>query len=451
MSLYKTSASPNLVSANGASGDFFIEEFHALLSARTGLHIRVKDQDALAAQLAARRAALGMDARVYLALLERGDTQSVEWAHLMPLLTNGESYFERDRGQFALLRDTLLPELIAAKSAVGERVLRVWSAGCSTGEEAYSLAMAAQTVMPPGWKVRVWGTDINGAALQAARRGVYGEWSFRGVETTTRARFFRSAPGGFEPIPALRDAVTFEHCNLAASDWPDAARGLTDMDLIVCRNVLIYFDRAALAGVVARFGRTLRAGGLLLTGHAELHDQNPAPLRVRLFRESLVYQKDAATRPAPPVLAPRAIEAAPAPRELPTPTVPCPCKSADEWLADAGAHADAGRHEDAARCCRSALATDAAHVGAHLLWARVAIEQADFEQAKTLLRKGIYLAPSEAEAYAELGALYQREGNGARARQLWAHALELVRGTANDALETHLQALLSPATGHTLP
>ncbi len=466
--------------------DASLQAFCDLLGARTGLQVRDKDRASAARTLAGRAQVLRISAAVYLQKLRIEKVDGAEWTHLMPLLTNGESYFERDKGQFALIRDTILPDLIQRRGRDGEKTLRLWSAGCSTGEEVYSLAMVTHAALPRGWKVTILGTDINMEALQRARRAVYGAWSFRGVEPTTRDRYFCEVGGGYEVVPELRERVTFAFCNLSASDWPDAERGITDMDLIVCRNVLIYFQRTIVAQVLSRFTRTLRAGGYLLTGHAELHDQNVAPLRTRLFPTSTAYQKEGGEPKGltPPRPLASSNTATHSPRDsasnftpmgtgllstrertgeagrlhphLPSRTVPpAPIpknetKTADEWCANAQRHADGGRYEEAIECCRNALALNASHPDAYLVWAHIAEERGQMTQAKELLKKVIYLAPSRAEAYVALGAVYEREGDGARARQMRVSAqkvLQLLTGSGATSpliteLTRHVEQLL---------
>ncbi|BCM92582.1 chemotaxis protein methyltransferase [Abditibacteriota bacterium] len=468
--------------------DASLQAFCELLGARTGLQVRDKDRASVARALADRCEALRMTATAYLQKLRIDKVDGVEWVHLMPLLTNGESYFERDKGQFTLIRDTILPELIERRRGTGDQTLRLWSAGCSTGEEVYSLAMATEAVLMRGWKATILGTDINAEALKKARRGVYGAWSFRGVETATRDHFFRAVPGGFEVAASLRGRVTFEFCNLSADDWPDTERGIADIDLIVCRNVLIYFQRAVVAGVLSRFARTLRPGGFLLTGHAELHDQSVAPLKARLFPASAAYQKEGEApssivpphppgftgvttplfRPVTPRLTPTGTgslltneQTVKTPTLRPSisrpsasPPIASKPKTADEWCALAQRHADSGRYNEAVECCRNAIGIDPSRADAYLLWAQIAEEREQLIEAKELLKKVIYLTPEQAEAYVQLAAIYEREGNTARARQMRVSALKLLQSLAapseNDTeLKRHVQELLGEGDNST--
>lgn len=449
--------------------DASLRAFCDLLGARTGLQVRSKDLSHTADILARRCRTLKTSVPEYLKhLLSQRDDQG-EWTLLLPLLTNGESYFERDKGQFELLRTKILPELIERRRATGENVLRLWSAGCSTGEEAYSLAMTVDSVLPSGWSAAIMGTDINLKSLQKARVATYGAWSFRGVAPATLGTYFRPTEGGQQIVPSLRRQVTFEFCNLSAPNWPDPKRGIHDLDLILCRNVLIYFQRPVVADVLSRFVRTLRPGGILMTGHAELHDQNLSALRTRLFAESAVYQKTEETNGVPiatssplPVEVSRPLKTkialTPSSRlsplrpstfvksvssSQPVSSEPAPKqKTVQNWGEKARLHANRAEYEKALDCCQRAIQADATCADAYLVWAQICEEQGQGNEAKNLLRKVIYLTPSHVEAYAELAAIYEREGENVRARQMRVTGLEILLALPSSVLTPQRNALL---------
>ena len=189
----------------------FLYRIEQLISARAGLQLRPREREALRGTLAARMAALHLrHADEYHQLLQAGtsDAES-EWEQLMARLTNNESYFFRDKGQMALLRERILPELIARNQAT--RTLRLWSAGCSTGEEPYSLAMLVDELLPQretasgaDWEIVILGTDIDGPALEQARRGIYGSWSFRTMEPELQQRCFHRQEDGWQVAEASR-------------------------------------------------------------------------------------------------------------------------------------------------------------------------------------------------------------------------------------------------------
>jgi chemotaxis protein methyltransferase CheR len=184
-------------------------------------------------------------------------------------LNLGETYFFRDAAQVQALEQRILPELIRRRWR--QRRLRVWSAGCSGGEEAYTLALLLHrlTCGLPGWTVSVLGSDINGCSLRRAGRGVYRPWSLRGVPPSVRAAYLRPHAEGVEVAPHIRAMVRFEWLNLAGDGYPSAQTDTVAMDLIVCRNVLLYFGAAEARAVLRRFSAALGEGGWLLLGQVE--------------------------------------------------------------------------------------------------------------------------------------------------------------------------------------
>ena len=402
------------------------DDFFALIAARTGLAIRAKDREIVALALVARIRASGLSATAYLALLsEKSARPDDEWRVLTPALTNGESYFWRDRGQFTLLRRVILPQLAARRP----RELRVWSAGCSTGEEAYSLAMLCRELFPDNSpKVRIIGTDLNEAALERARRGCYGRWSFRGVEPALQARYFTREGELWRVGDELRALVSFQQFNLCAPPH----RALRDFDLITCRNVLIYLAPAAIEQIVAMFGQALREGGTLMTGHAELAGRAVGALTPHSWPESLVYQKfaPALSKARPTAATPTALPvraAAPRPKIAPIASAPCAPQAvksspATTDLAAAQRAADAGDYHLALSACRAAIAANSFDAQAYLLWARIEIERGEIASAKVLLKKVVYLAPDQSAGFVELAALYEAENDRARAEKMRAIA-----------------------------
>ncbi|MBF0161306.1 MAG: tetratricopeptide repeat protein [Magnetococcales bacterium] len=293
-----------------------LEQFCHVIGAYTGFVIPEHDLPHLREKLV-RRVQLsqsGTEAR-YLALLtSEGAASEQEWRALVLELTTGESYFFRDAGQMRLLREVIFPELLALRAP--SRSLRVWSAGCSSGEEPYSLAIliasalaaaggvVARDSLPPaanGWNVLIKGTDINEQALQQAQEGRYGRWAFRGVGEEVQQSYFvpdGRYPGEWRLQPGLQEMVRFAKLNLIKDLFPDPRQDLYDLDLIVCRNVFIYFHYDAIAGIMARFAACLRPGGYILTGHAEVQQpvsqlvaSGSLPLEVRQFPDSVIFYR----------------------------------------------------------------------------------------------------------------------------------------------------------------
>ncbi len=187
-------------------------------------------------------------------------------------LTVGETYFFREEKTFDVLKEHILPELIRWRRESG-RHLSIWSAGCATGEEPYSVAILLHSMLPDfrEWDINILATDINPHFLKKAARGVYGEWSFRNAPPMFRNRYFRNAAKGrFELLPHIRERVTFRYHNLAGGTTPPLANGIGAMDIIFCRNVLMYFSRKVQEEVVRKFHASLVEGGWLAVSPVEM-------------------------------------------------------------------------------------------------------------------------------------------------------------------------------------
>ncbi|MDE2258962.1 MAG: protein-glutamate O-methyltransferase CheR, partial [Betaproteobacteria bacterium] len=159
-------------------------------------------------------------------------------------LTVGETYFFREKRSLEIFEEQILPELVRARGET-ERHLRIWSAGCCTGEEPYSIAMLLDRLIPDlkKWNVTILATDINPQFLRKAVLGVYGEWSFRNMPSWLKEQYFKRRENGrFEIQPRIRKMVTFSYLNLAEDAYPSLVNNTNAMDVIFCRNVLMYFS-----------------------------------------------------------------------------------------------------------------------------------------------------------------------------------------------------------------
>jgi chemotaxis protein methyltransferase CheR len=212
-----------------------------------------------------------------------------ELSDLMDVLTTNETYFFREAFQLKALTDEILPELKAAKEQKGDKTLRIWSAGCSTGEEPYTIAMLIMEMGGfHGWRVEIVGTDISNRVLQHSRKAVYGKSSFRTTEERYVRRFFHEQEDGFRVNDEVRELVTISHLNLFDQN---RLALLGKMDVVFCRNVIIYFDQTAKKKVVDTFYRMLHEGGYLLLGHSESLMNISTAFTLRHLKNDMVYQK----------------------------------------------------------------------------------------------------------------------------------------------------------------
>ncbi len=478
------------------------EDFVGLIAKQTGIEIRAQNYGSLGDNIFTRIKALHLPGpqAYYNLLANSGGESDEEWQKFVCLVTNRESYFFRDKGQFALLRNLILPELIRRNSRT--KTLRICSAGCSTGQEPYSIAILLRELMTEleGWNVTILGIDINRESLDHAKKGCYNTWSFRQVEEDIKARYFKNSAGFYQLNEEIRSLVRFYQVNLTRDAFPRFNSDLREMDLIICRNVFIYFTDAAIAGVVEKFFHTLRPNGYLLTGHAELNTHHIKPFQVKLFPESVVYQRKSGDfqhlshqptqyesfKPqSPPLGTPVVTKETPQPSFIPArtqvskpPSVPAPppttkvttgeedilkevkelvnnkayslAKSKLEQILRkcpdhypstclmAELQANLGNYEQAKQWCQTAIGLNNLSAKPHHLIAHIEEEQGRFEDAKKALKTIIYLEPNSVAAYVNLACLYQREGDFTRAKKMQSSALKIVQSLPNETKITEL-------------
>jgi chemotaxis protein methyltransferase CheR len=180
-------------------------------------------------------------------------------------LTIGETYFNRDGAQFDLLRTKLMPHLLGLRA---DRPVRVWSAGCASGEEPYSIAMLLSELDAEG-RAEIVGTDISRQRLQDAQHAIYSKWSLRGMPLSLQQRYFMPRGRYHELRMHIRAQVDFRYLNLAEDHFPSLSAGIWGMDVILCRNVLIYFDRPTVEAVARRLIASLSEDGYLILGASD--------------------------------------------------------------------------------------------------------------------------------------------------------------------------------------
>ncbi|SKB11507.1 Chemotaxis protein methyltransferase [Planktothrix sp. PCC 11201] len=288
-----------------------IKLFINLITSQTGLFIRLQDYGILAEKIKIRVKFLKLpNPQVYLKLLSNDSPQSrEEWKQLIPLITTIESYFFRDQGQVNLLRTVVLPELIKLRQDT--KSLTLWSAGCSTGEEPYTLSILLQQLIPDwgSWNLQILGTDVNEQALTKASQGLYTAWSFRLVDSALKNRYFMRQGENWKINSLTQSSVQFFNLNLVKDSYcyPNYTP-IQDVDLIICRNVFVYFEKEYINQVISKFFNVLKPGGYLITGHAELQGtENIEKFQAKIYPESMIYQRPIDLFKEPLTIPPRLI------------------------------------------------------------------------------------------------------------------------------------------------
>jgi chemotaxis protein methyltransferase CheR len=222
-------------------------------------------------------------------MLRRDTSGDQELAHIVDELTTNETYFFRERKQLRALFEEILPELRLTRETEGKSLLSIWSAGCSSGEEPYSIVMMAlEAGIEMGRELRVYASDISRRMLKKARRGVYRPASFRETEPHIRDKYFVEKDGLWRISDDVKRQVVFTRLNLLDRGCMSL---LGTMDVILCRNVIIYFDLATKREVIRTFNEKLRPGGYLLLGHSESLIRVSDAFELEHLRNDLVYRK----------------------------------------------------------------------------------------------------------------------------------------------------------------
>jgi len=226
----------------------------------------------------------------YISYLE---TNSSALDDLVAAVTIGETYFLRDPAHFSLIEHDLLKKLAPT------HVFRAWCAGCSSGEEPFSLAILLDKLGLID-RASIYATDISTAALAKAEQAQYGEWSFRGLSSGHYLRkYFQKVGARFVLDKKIKEKVTFAQLNLSSHDYPSVARGLWNLDLILCRNVLIYFDQKTIESTARGFYESLAEDGILITGPSDPPLHHYAPFQLVIDNQSSYYRKNNKNSRAP--------------------------------------------------------------------------------------------------------------------------------------------------------
>lgn len=440
------------MSVTGVLIDLGYPQLKELVLGQTGLtYYSDRDED-LAARLSRRMTARGIsDCSSYMRLLEIEQTRGTEWDALIGEITIGETYFFRQAEHFNLLRSAILPELIERKQ--GTRQLRIWSAGCATGAEPYSISLLLHLDFREAleaWDVSILATDINVDFLAQARAGRFTEWALREIPESVRKCCFRRIERFWELAAEYRQHVRFEYHNLVSTmPYPGSAE--LPFDIILCRNVMIYFSQDRIRQVARRLHDVLAPGGWLLVGHAEPNSLNFPQFEVVIASETTAYRKalpdsDRLPVPAFPTDWTAPFEQLSRPTERSSkapvrsrqaeqkPTVSHPSieivvTESDLLIEQAHALADKGDWQAAEDLCMRVIEADALHAQAHFMLGVVQYQHSSVTEAEASLRRAIYLNRSFTLAHYHLGLLLQRNGAHGQARRSFLNVIDLLTGT----------------------
>jgi len=361
-----------------------------------------------------------------------------ELGRLINLLTIGETYFFRDEAQFDALYTHILPSLIERKrteaAAIGSNTppqLRLWSAGCASGEEPYSLAILLKELIPDleRWRILILGTDINHDILKRAAEARYSDWSFRENRAKLfKAKYFTTEANGrfYQLNEAICRMVTFNYLNLTEATYPNYYNNTANMDLIVCRNVTIYFTQEITQQIIHRFYEALALNNWLMVGHAESSLSTYRAFQARNFPNTVLYQKtgqptfwpeiwhgSAPTNSKPAYLTtlePTKFTFEPATQfASPPPSPPKPVSVQVDTYELARTLIETGQSDQAVQQLQIKLATEPKFAPAYAMLGRAYADLGRWKEAKQACEQAISLNKLSTEAYLILALIYQNE------------------------------------------
>ncbi len=400
-------------------------------------------------------------------------------------LTINETYFWREPKTFEALEQKILPELIRLRQE--EKRIRIWSAGCSTGEEAYSIAIALNKILPNinDWNITILASDISPRILRKASTGEYSEWSFRSAPHWLKEKYFlHREKNRFEIIPEIKSMVKFEYLNLAEDVFPSPLNNTNAMDIIFCRNVLMYFTQNRVKQVVRGLYNTLVKDGYLVVSASELSLLTYSDFQAVKFSGMVIYQKTSKKlkyqKPLPVIeveykpvslksfLEPIKIieEIEPQIRKIENEILhviekPVHIDSTyeealssysqgnytdvinklqkddqtlEEQILLTRAYANQGKLADALKSCEKAIASNKLDPRLQYLYATILQENNQLDEAVASLKRAIYLDTNFVLSYYSLGNIYQRLGNVTYAKKCFENVLTILNKCSQEEI-----------------
>lgn len=467
--------------------DTELSQISELIAKRMGLHFQANRWRDLERGICSAAREFGFkDAESCIRWLLKSPLSKNQIEILASYLTIGETYFFRDKESFEVLESHILPELICSRQG-NEKRIRIWSAACATGEEPYSIAILMSKMIPDikDWNITILSTDINPRFLQKATEGVYTKWSFRNTPPWVKERYFKITKNGrFEILPSIKKMVTFSYQNLGEDSYPSLLTNTNAMDIIFCRNVLMYFSQNFSSQVIQKLYRSLVEKGWLIVSPCETSHILFSQFATLNFNNSIFYRKtttnnklqDASCKmheiiplaqdyefipePAQGIIPPEseiAEEIEEARSEDPqqqesylealelyrkghyTETI----KQVAELLSKNGrssmamgllvrAFANQGRLSEASELCNKAIDADKLNPSLHYLLATILQEQGALDEAIKSLKRALYIDPDFVLAHFTLGNLIKQQGRLKESRKHFDNALTLLQSHSNE-------------------
>ena len=463
----------------------FLEKLSESITSYTGLDFAKDREQAL--QRAMRNAAANLgfdDASSYCNWILQAPSGENRIRSLVEYVTIGETHFFRDKKFFHALEETILPGLISAGRS-SQRTLRIWSAGCATGEEPYSIAILIQKLIPDWslWQIDLVGTDVNREFLRKASEGIYNQWSFRGVSRSVQRAYFHKNGDGYTILPDIKRMVKFFEFNLSQDIHPFLAENMSNWDIILCRNVLMYFAPERQQKVLENLAGRLAEHGLMIVSPAELSIVNNLRLASETIQGVVIHRKivppraacletrdliniPAVNEPPKPIRLPADLDLTneppagfsvitPEPEKVEKPIETAyqralalfhqgayedviemlssapeindvPEKSAPIMLLVARTYANQRKLEQARQWTQQVIASDKLNAEAHYLEGIILQEKDDLKGALLSIKRSLFLDPDFVVAHFALGNLAMRRGRTKDSQKHFTTALDIL-------------------------
>lgn len=439
--------------------DRVFQELKRFVSEKTGIQIPDRNKEALHVSLLERMSFHGLPHfQDYLDLLLKKEAES-ELRHLVDLVTVNETHFFRNKAQMSVLREHVIPEISRRKD---KKVLTIWSAGCATGEEPYSIAilLSEMRAFLAGWAIELIGSDISQGALKAAEDGIYRERAVRDVDEGLLRKYFTRKNNRYEICDAVKRMVTLRCSNLIKEMV--APTLAPQWDVLFCRNVMIYFGSETRFKVVDAFHRCLAQESYFFLGHSETLMGVHEGFRLEDFGASLIYRPISSTperKPASLLISHPSPSRFPSQSEEPerakSPQIPPPPvfseteeREALHELGDLGrdrgtkeglvrvvALANRGEYEPAMEVCREVLALQPRCEEAHFLFGVIFEQLAFFSRALLHFNTAVTLDPGFSMAYFRRAEVEEKLGKRPQAVESYRQALKTLKGRSSSRVK----------------
>lgn len=452
-----------------------IAQASKVVSEKLGLHFPENRYQDLYSGLTSAAKELGFEEGVmtFISLLIGQKISGKQLDILAEKLTIGETYFFREKHTLNAFRELIIPSLIRERQHT-TRSIRIWSAGCCSGEEPYTLAMILSEIVPDiaSWDISILATDINRRFLNKAITGKYTPWSFRETPASTKNRYFVPIGSEFQISQVIRNMVKFHPLNLAKDPFPLARNNTHFMDVIFCRNVLMYFTPETAMVVAEKFYRSLNDQGWFVTSQVELSDEVFHQLSKVNFKNSFLYRKtdkpaftlrrqDIPEKRQPPAGIPSAKKRPPK-RPEPSLTVKQPVASVQHPEQKAGNkenlldlakdYANQGELDKALHWSKKLIETEKSNPEVYYLHGTILRETGDLVQAEQVMKQVLYLDPDHLLAHFQMATLCAGNGKEKQSRKHKQNVNDLLMRYRDDDLipgtegmtAGHLRILLQP-------